>query len=63
MLTGTSCGCTRNLVARLDADETRFRDLLATQADMQCGGMASTCDCPEADGYACENGRCTWNYL
>ncbi len=62
VLEGSSCGCTRNLVARNDADlgayEARRREL----AELGCGGMASTCDCPAADGYACVEGSCTWNY-
>jgi hypothetical protein len=63
VLTGTSCGCTRNLVARLDADITRFNELMALETDLQCEGFVSTCDCPAADGYACIEGRCTWNYV
>ncbi|HEY3493049.1 MAG TPA: hypothetical protein VGK73_00110 [Polyangiaceae bacterium] len=63
VLEGTSCGCTRNLVARLDADTTRFEELLSTTVDgEQCVSLASTCDCPAADGFACQNGSCTWNY-
>jgi hypothetical protein len=62
VLTGTSCGCTRNLVARNDADITTFQDIQAQLSDNGCDTGASTCDCPEADGFACEAGTCTWNY-
>lgn len=62
-LRGTSCGCTRNLVARADADLTRFSRIQAQLSAAECGGFISTCDCPPADGFACSEGRCTWNYL
>lgn len=62
-LTGTSCGCTRNWVARTDADTTTFYALrdegLAQGCDL---GLTSTCDCPETDGYDCIDRVCTWNY-
>lgn len=64
VLTGTSCGCTRNWVARADADTTTFYALQAEGSTMECEmGGDSTCDCPEADGYACVDHVCTWNYL
>lgn len=63
VLTGTSCGCTRDLVARLGVDTTRFYQIMDIQADLECGGFVSTCDCPPADGYACVDNTCTWNYL
>ncbi|MDI1432812.1 hypothetical protein [Polyangium sorediatum] len=63
-LKGTSCGCTRNLVARLDADTTRFYELLTTSQELQCDdGVGSTCDCPNAEGFVCKNGFCAWNYV
>ena len=64
VLEGTSCGCTRNLVARLDANIGRFEELRTTEIDGEpCDqGGASTCDCPAADGFACVNERCSWNY-
>lgn len=62
VLTGTSCGCTRNLVARTDADTTRFYELLDIQEDLECGGFVSTCDCPPANGFACIDETCTWNF-
>jgi hypothetical protein len=61
-LRGTSCGCTRDLVARTDADTTRFYEILDELVASECGGLVSTCDCPAADGFACSAGRCTWNY-
>ncbi|HET7541356.1 MAG TPA: hypothetical protein VFK05_15875 [Polyangiaceae bacterium] len=59
----SSCGCTRDLIARKDADLTQY---LAQRADVIERGCAfeggSDCDCPSADGFACVNQRCTWNY-
>ncbi len=60
-ITGSSCGCTRNLVARKDADLTDYLKLQQLAAEA-CDVGGSTCDCPEADGFACVNERCTWNY-
>jgi len=64
-LVGTSCGCTRDLVARSDADTTRFYALLNRLAELGCEppGGVSTCDCPAVDGFACVANQCTWNYL
>ncbi|MRG92255.1 hypothetical protein [Polyangium spumosum] len=63
-LKGTSCGCTRNLVARLDADTTRFYELLQRGQDLECDpGLVSTCDCPNANGFVCKSGTCGWNYV
>lgn len=63
-LQGTSCGCTRNWVARNDADTTHFYELIDQGAALQCELIpASTCDCPAAEGFACDQGICTWNYL
>lgn len=67
VLTGTSCGCTRNWVARIDADiETweAIRDAAQAEGCAIPGGI-STCDCPPADGFHCEPeaGMCNWNYL
>lgn len=61
-LEGTSCGCTRNLVARKDADTGRFDELLGEQGKRCDGGSSSTCDCPAADGFECSSNRCGWNY-
>ena len=64
VLEGTSCGCTRNWVARLDADTTDFWDLVDLAGELRCElPFVSTCDCPAADGYACVDGVCAWNYL
>lgn len=56
----TSCGCTRNLVVRTDADMAAYRSL----TELGCGGVGGTspCDCPPADGFRCFGGRCAWNY-
>lgn len=55
---GSSCGCTRNLVANTSADTSRVEELLKT-----CSGLGSTCDCPAADGFVCKDQRCAWNYV
>lgn len=62
VLTGTSCGCTRNWVARTDADTTTFYTLQAEAADAECELGGSTCDCPEAYGFDCVDAVCTWDY-
>ena len=64
VLSGTSCGCTRNWVARTDADLSTWEGLRQTANDQGCSipGGISTCDCPPADGFACVEGTCTWNY-
>lgn len=59
----TSCGCTRNAVLRRDADANRLCLIQQTMLDRQCPQLMSTCDCPEADGFVCEHGRCGWNYI
>jgi hypothetical protein len=61
-LLGTSCGCTRDLVARTDADISGFSEIQASLAEAGCDGLITTCDCPAADGFACVGGRCTWNF-
>jgi hypothetical protein len=63
-LLGTSCGCTRNLVARRDVDTARFYEILARGQALDCSslGFGTICDCPPADGFACVANRCTWNY-
>jgi hypothetical protein len=62
-LDGTSCGCTRSAVARLDADTMRFYALLDRRGELQCETLSGTCDCPNADGFVCTNGMCAWNYV
>ena len=63
-LIGTSCGCTRNLVARLGANTDGFYAIVRAGRSMACPAteFATTCDCPAADGFACVDRRCTWNY-
>jgi len=65
VLTGTSCGCTRNWVARSNADIDLWETLRddALEAGCQLSGTISTCDCPAADGFACSEGVCGWDYL
>lgn len=60
-ISGSSCGCTRNLVARNDANLDHYLELQKSASEA-CGIGGSTCDCPAADGFACKNQRCTWNY-
>lgn len=64
VLAGTSCGCTRNWVARTDADLGEWNSIRAIAGELECqlGGI-STCDCPATDGFACVAGTCSWNYL
>lgn len=63
VLTGTSCGCTRDLVARLDADTEHLYALVDLAAQRGCDlGLSSPCDCPEVDGFACDDGTCGWSY-
>lgn len=63
-LVGTSCGCTRDLVARRDADPVQFYEIFARGQELSCNslGFVSPCDCPPADGFACVANRCAWNY-
>jgi len=63
-LKGTSCGCTRNWVARLDANTDPFYALISKAEELECQlFLNGTCDCPEADGFLCTDGICVWNYL
>lgn len=61
-LVGTSCGCTRDLVANKTADLTEFWGVVNSMSDAECG-LGSDCDCPEADGFICQDEHCAWNYL
>lgn len=61
VLTGTSCGCTRDWVARLDADPTEFYALLDDAASCDLG-LDGVCDCPEAYGFECADSTCAWDY-
>ena len=64
VLVGTSCGCTRNLVARVDADISDFQALQQQAAELECDtGFVSVCDCPAAAGFRCDAGTCAWNYV
>lgn len=60
---GTSCGCTRNWVARLDADLSEFEGLVDLANELGCElPFISTCDCPGTNGFECAGGICNWNY-
>jgi hypothetical protein len=63
--TGGSCGCTRAPVARLDADLGPSDALWMQAQELECPftQLGGPCDCPEADGFACIDDLCTWNYL
>ena len=65
VLTGTSCGCTRNLVARADLTAQQVADFEALKAQYSaCGGsFLSTCDCPAASGFKCSDNRCSFNLV
>ena len=63
VLTGTSCGCTRNWIARMGADTTDFYDLMDEANANACSlPIISTCDCPPTNGIICNNGWCAWDY-
>ncbi|MCU0662237.1 MAG: hypothetical protein MUC50_07915 [Myxococcota bacterium] len=62
-ISGTSCGCTRNLVLSKNADMDAFWSLADAMSADGCSRFTSTCDCPRADGFKCDNGHCRWNYL
>ena len=60
----SSCGCTRDLIARNDADLSSYLAQRSKVRELACeteGG--STCDCPNADGFACIDHVCGWNYV
>ena len=64
VLEGTSCGCTRNLVARKDGDTHAFHALLDEASERECDlALTSTCDCPATAGFLCQDGMCAWNYV
>ena len=65
VLKGSSCGCTRNAVARIDADLTNYLKAKSASVDNACGGSfgISICDCPQTEGFACVQNMCSWNYL
>lgn len=64
VLTGTSCGCTRDWVARRGVDTAGFYALIDEALGLGCDlGLTSTCDCPEAEGFDCAGGTCTWDYV
>lgn len=73
VITGTSCGCSHDLVARINADISKFQQLkkeyealasVSNELPSECSNInfGSFCDCPRTYGFACENNVCTWNY-
>lgn len=59
---GTSCGCTRDRVARVDADLSEVQALQEEGQERECDlGGTSVCDCPEALGFDCLEGTCAFN--
>ncbi len=65
VLSGTSCGCTRNLIARNDADVSQYYRLIDQAVSQECSEALpiSTCDCPQVTGVGCHQGICGWNYV
>ena len=65
VIPGFSCGCTRDWVGRLDADPDALLELADDAQSLQCAwaDWASTCDCPETDGFACIDNICQWSYV
>ena len=61
-VSGTSCGCTRNVVVNKNGDLAGFEAMISAMHDDGCGIMTA-CDCPFADGFVCDHGVCGWNYL
>ncbi|HKO52926.1 MAG TPA: hypothetical protein VJV79_34695 [Polyangiaceae bacterium] len=61
---GSSCGGTRDLIARKDADLSSYLAQRAKVAEVGCASEGgSTCDLPYADGFACIKNVCGWNYV
>ncbi len=65
VISGFSCGCTRDWVGRLDTDPAILTDAAVAGVEGECGWAAwgGVCDCPEADGFDCIDNICTWNYI
>lgn len=61
-VSGTSCGCTRDVVVNKNEDVEAFEAMIEAMNADGCA-ILSTCDCPAANGFACTNGTCGWNYL
>jgi hypothetical protein len=65
ILKGTSCGCTRDWVARKNIDPSNLYMIINKAISYNCSDelpINSTCDCPSAKSFACIQGQCTWNY-
>ncbi len=65
VLEGTSCGCTRNWIGRLDTDPQPLFDAMDAGQAAKCewAMFGGVCDCPEAEGFDCIDNICTWNYV
>jgi len=60
----SGCGCTRDLVARKDANLSSYLAQRAKYRELGClDDSTSVCDCPNADGFACIDNVCGWNYV
>lgn len=64
VLNQTSCGCTREWVARTGADSSCFYALKKALYEMYCNSeiFASSCGCHPASGFTCHNEQCSWEY-
>ena len=60
---GTSCGCTMNKVVNKGAYMGSFWAVAEGMEGAGCSPFMSTCSCPAADGFKCEDNLCSWNYL
>ena len=61
---GSSCGGTRDWIARKDANLAEYLSLRDRASANDClteGG--STCDLPATDGFVCTDHVCGWNYV
>jgi hypothetical protein len=59
-----SCGCTHNLVGRLDADTSTLQALFTQRSELSdvaaCEDLGGPCDCPNKGGVDCVAQRCEW---
>lgn len=58
-----SCGCTHNLVVNVSANTTEYEEIVEALENQEDCSLSGTCDCPEADGYVCQDSLCGWNYI
>jgi hypothetical protein len=63
-IAGTGCGCTRDLVARNEADLGAVVTYQEQAPALDCTlGATSDCDCPAALGFDCIDGTCAYNLV